>query len=171
MWKWVLESRLQASDFQGNETHIHIPEWENTSPWDRAIEQLVRLSPCTMCPLRTEPGQGWGQVAGRCCHLKGWGMPEPEGRMAASKGTEQLKAREKNQTLKYWSFHLQVRVKQRLSVTKSGGKKKKTTTLITWSCQVTTVGNQFRARIGRCLNYNMSWIHTFAKKHVWMLRH
>lgn len=125
MWKWVLESRLQASDFQGNETHIHIPEWENTSPWDRAIEQLVRLSPCTMCPLRTEPGQGWGQVAGRCCHLKGWGMPEPEGRMAASKGTEQLKAREKNQTLKYWSFHLQVRVKQRLSVTKSGGKKKK----------------------------------------------
>lgn len=95
MWKWVLGSRLQASDFQGDETHIHIPEWENTSPWDRAVKQLVRLSRCTMCPLRTEPGQGWGQVAGRCCHLKGWGMPEPEGRMAASKGTEQLKARGK----------------------------------------------------------------------------
>ena len=38
-------------------------------------------------------------------------MPEPEGRMAASAGTEKLRAIKK--PLKYQSFHLQVREKQR----------------------------------------------------------
>ena len=38
-------------------------------------------------------------------------MPEPEGRMAASEGTEKLRAIKKK-TLKYQRFHLQVREKQ-----------------------------------------------------------
>ena len=41
-------------------------------------------------------------------------MPEPEGRMAASEGTEKLRAvKKKKTTLKYQSFHLQIREKQR----------------------------------------------------------
>ena len=167
--KWLKNECEKAGcrrikDVQRDETHIHIPERENGSPGDRAVNTDSGYHLALWAHWRqslARDGAG-GRKVMLFNNLEGRAMPEPEGRMAASEGTEKLRAIKKHLNTKVFIFKSEWNSVSVTMLERWGGN------LVTWSRQVMTVGNQLRAGIGRCLNVN--WIHTLTKKHEWMSR-